>query len=108
MKKVAVARLAAVVLAAVVGLAAGAAAAQTKVVVRSDFKFNGYVSPLALAIDKGFYREAGLDVAIEQGQGSATTVQTVASGVDQFGRGLGGRGARHLVAERAGEGGRRL
>jgi NitT/TauT family transport system substrate-binding protein len=78
-------RLIAPALAAAVALFAGAAAAQTKVTVRSDFKFNGYVSPLALAIDKGFYREAGLDVSIEQGQGSATTVQTVASGVDQFG-----------------------
>ena len=61
------------------------ALAQTKVVVRTDFKFNGYVSPLALAIAKGFYRDAGFDVSIEQGQGSSTTVQTVASGVDTFG-----------------------
>ena len=67
------------------GCAGITASAQTKIVVRSDFKFNGYVSPLALAIDKGFYKEAGLDVSIEQGQGSSTTVQTVASGVDQFG-----------------------
>ena len=67
------------------GCAGTTASAQTKIVVRSDFKFNGYVSPLALAIDKGFYKEAGLDVSIEQGQGSSTTVQTVASGVDQFG-----------------------
>jgi len=63
----------------------GHAIAQTKVVVRTDFKFNGYVSPLALAIDKGLYKKDGLDVAIEQGQGSGTTVQTVASGVDTFG-----------------------
>jgi NitT/TauT family transport system substrate-binding protein len=67
------------------GAAGSAALAQTKIVVRTDFKFNGYVSPLALAIAKGFYRDAGFDVAIEQGQGSATTVQTVASGVDTFG-----------------------
>jgi NitT/TauT family transport system substrate-binding protein len=73
----------------VVGLALNAlsstAQAQTKVDVRTDFKFNGYVSPLALAIEKSFYKQAGLDVSIEQGQGSATTVQTVASGVDTFG-----------------------
>src|SRR5947209_1507676 len=75
------------VLAVSIALAASASAApaQTKIVVRTDFKFNGYVSPLALAIANGFYREAGFDVAIEQGQGSATTVQTVASGVDTFG-----------------------
>ncbi len=76
-------------LAIAAGLALGAgnstALAQTKVVVRTDFKFNGYVSPMALAIEKGFYKDAGFDVSIEQGQGSATTVQTVASGVDTFG-----------------------
>jgi NitT/TauT family transport system substrate-binding protein len=68
-----------------VGAAGSAALAQTKIVVRTDFKFNGYVSPLALAIDKGYYKEAGFDVSIEQGQGSSTTVQTVATGVDTFG-----------------------
>ena len=34
-------------------LTAGSTAlAQTKIVVRTDFKFNGYVAPLALAIDE--------------------------------------------------------
>lgn len=67
------------------GVVGSAALAQTKIVVRTDFKFNGYVSPLALAIAKGFYKQVGLDVSIEQGQGSSTTVQTVATGVDNFG-----------------------
>ena len=67
------------------GIGLSHAMAQTKVDIRTDFKFNGYVSPIALAIAKGFYRDAGLDVSVEQGQGSATTVQTVASGVDTFG-----------------------
>lgn len=62
-----------------------AALAQTKVDLRTDFKFNGYDAPYVLAIEKGFYKQAGLDVSVEQGQGSATTVQTVASGVDTFG-----------------------
>lgn len=61
------------------------AQAQTKVDLRTDFKFNGYDAPYVLAIEKGFYKQAGLDVSVEQGQGSATTVQTVASGVDTFG-----------------------
>jgi NitT/TauT family transport system substrate-binding protein len=79
-------RLAGLALAAGLAFNAGCSAlAQTKIVVRTDFKFNGYVSPLALAIERGFYREAGFDVSIEQGQGSSTTVQTVASGVDNFG-----------------------
>jgi NitT/TauT family transport system substrate-binding protein len=61
------------------------ALAQTKIVLRTDFKFNGYDSPYVLAIARGFYKQAGLDVSVEPGQGSATTVQTVASGVDTFG-----------------------
>jgi NitT/TauT family transport system substrate-binding protein len=59
--------------------------AQTKVVLRTDYKFNGYVAPMALALERGYYKKAGLDVSIEQGQGSGTTVQTVASGADTFG-----------------------
>lgn len=69
----------------IIGTGCPHAVAQTKVDVRTDFKFNGYVSPIALAIERGFYKDAGLDVSVEQGQGSATTVQTVASGVDTFG-----------------------
>jgi NitT/TauT family transport system substrate-binding protein len=76
-------------LAIAVGLACGAAGsaalAQTKIVVRTDFKFNGYHTPVALAIERGYYKNVGLDVSIEQGQGSSTTVQTVATGVDNFG-----------------------
>lgn len=56
-----------------------------KVVIRTDYMFNGYVTPYALALERGYFEEEGLDVSIEIGQGSATTVQTVASGQDQFG-----------------------
>lgn len=63
-----------------------AATAQvTKVSVRTDFRFNGYVAPLALALSRGYYRDEGLDVEIGQGQGSGITIQTIASGVDTFG-----------------------
>lgn len=54
-------------------------------VLRTDYKVNGYVAPFALAVERGYYKDAGLKLTIEQGQGSATTVQTVASGGDQFG-----------------------
>jgi NitT/TauT family transport system substrate-binding protein len=54
-------------------------------VLRTDFKFNGYVAPFALGVKRGYYRDAGIDLTIEQGQGSATTVQTVAGGQDTFG-----------------------
>lgn len=72
-------------LAASLAFGAAGAFAQEKVVLRTDYKFNGYVAPLALALEKGFYKEVGLDVSIEQGQGSGTTVQTVGSGADLFG-----------------------
>lgn len=62
----------------------GAAAAE-QVVLRTDYKFNGYVAPFALALKRGFYKDAGIDLSIEEGQGSGTTVQTVASGADAFG-----------------------
>ena len=57
----------------------------TKVTLRTDYKVNGYVGVFALASERGFYREQGLDVEIGEGQGSSTTVQTVAVGDDTFG-----------------------
>lgn len=62
-----------------------AAQAAEKIVLRTDYKFNGYVAPFALALENGYYKDAGLDVSIEQGQGSGMTVQTIASGTDTFG-----------------------
>lgn len=62
-----------------------AAQSLTKVTLRTDYKVNGYVGPFALALQKGYYRDQGLDVEIGQGQGSSTTVQTVAGGDDTFG-----------------------
>jgi len=56
-----------------------------KVSLRTDYKVNGYVGPFVLARDLGLYRKAGLDVEIGEGQGSSTTVQTVATGRDTFG-----------------------
>jgi NitT/TauT family transport system substrate-binding protein len=69
----------------VIGSPAASAQQLTNVVLRTDFRFNGYVTPLALALDRGYYRDDGLNVEIGQGQGSGITIQTVASGVDTFG-----------------------
>jgi NitT/TauT family transport system substrate-binding protein len=57
----------------------------TKVVLRTDYKINGYIGPFALAVERGYFRQRGLDVEIGEGQGSATTIQTVAAGGDTFG-----------------------
>jgi len=78
-------KIAGLALAASLALGSAAALAQEAVVLRTDYKFNGYIAPFALALERGFYKEAGLDVTIEQGQGSGTTIQTIASGADTFG-----------------------
>ena len=59
--------------------------ALTNVTLRTDYRVNGYVGPFALALERGFYREQGLAVQIGEGQGSSTTVQTVAVSDDTFG-----------------------
>lgn len=73
-------------------LAAGAAcawaaplAAQTKVTMYLDFLVNGYHSPFYVALEKGWYKEAGLDVKITPGKGTADSIKTVATGNAEFG-----------------------
>jgi NitT/TauT family transport system substrate-binding protein len=50
-----------------------------------DWIFQGPNVGFMVARDKGFYREAGLDVAITSGKGSGSTAQLVASKATQFG-----------------------
>ena len=50
-----------------------------------DWVFQGPNVGFMLAQDKGFYREAGLDVTITPGKGSVSTAQLVASKATQFG-----------------------
>ena len=53
--------------------------------VRMDWTPLGYQSPFYVAQEKGYYKEAGLDVAIAEGAGSSTTAQVVGNGQDDFG-----------------------
>lgn len=55
-------------------------AADTKLSVRLDWQPSGYQAPIFLAAVKGWYQKAGLDVKIDQGNGSATTVNLVGAG----------------------------
>jgi len=55
------------------------------VTLRLDFLVQGYHAPFVLAKEKGFYRDAGLDVSVAEGKAGATTLQTVANGNDTFG-----------------------
>jgi NitT/TauT family transport system substrate-binding protein len=48
--------------------------------VRLDWLTTGYQAPFFLAAEKGWFKKAGLDVTIQQGTGSVTTVQLVGAG----------------------------
>ena len=63
---------------------ASSAAAQAveKLKVRLDWTPWGVQAPFHLAQQKGWFRKAGLDVSLEDGNGSVTTVQIVGSGDD--------------------------
>jgi NitT/TauT family transport system substrate-binding protein len=50
-----------------------------------DWVYQGPNVGFMLAQDKGYYREAGLDVAITPGKGSVSTAQLIASKAAQFG-----------------------
>src|SRR5213082_2215143 len=50
-----------------------------------DFVPTGEYVPHYTALEKGWYREEGLDVKIVRGQGSADTVKRIAAGQDNAG-----------------------
>ena len=67
--------------AAAFGLAfASAAAAQTAMPFALDWKFEGPSAPYFVAIDNGYFGEAGLSVEITAGQGSLDAIPKVATG----------------------------
>jgi NitT/TauT family transport system substrate-binding protein len=66
-------------------LRARAAASLKQVAMTLDWLYQGANVGFLLAQEKGFYRDAGLDVAINSGKGSASTAQLVASKATQIG-----------------------
>ena len=66
-------------------LRTGAASTLTPVTMTLDWVYQGPNDGFMIAQEKGFYREAGLDVAITSGKGSAATAQLVAGKATQFG-----------------------
>ena len=64
--------------------AATGQAGLTKVTVRLAFNYNGHRSPYLLGVDKGFYREVGLDVEVLEGKGVTSSMQLVAGKQDTF------------------------
>jgi NitT/TauT family transport system substrate-binding protein len=72
------------------GLALAAAlpaAAQTPIKMVLNWKYEGAQAWFFLAQDKGYFKAEGLDVSIDQGEGSAASVPKVAAGAYQAGFG---------------------
>src|SRR5262245_3891911 len=61
------------------------AQADTALKMRLDWLVNGYHAPFYVALDKGWYKEAGLDVTLEPGRGSGDTVKLVGAGNAELG-----------------------
>jgi NitT/TauT family transport system substrate-binding protein len=65
----------------IAALGTGALAADlTKLTFQLNYPAAGYNAGYELAVEKGFYRDVGLDVTIEPGNGSQITAQLVAAG----------------------------
>jgi len=61
------------------------ASAQTPIKFALDWKFEGPAAPYFVALDKGYYKAEGLDVTIDQGNGSVEGINRVASGTYPLG-----------------------
>jgi NitT/TauT family transport system substrate-binding protein len=77
---------------AIVGLIAGAlmalsvcsASAQDKATLRLDWTTLGYHVPFYYGVAKGFYKDVGIDLRVEDGKGSSTGVNLIANQADEF------------------------
>jgi NitT/TauT family transport system substrate-binding protein len=55
------------------------------VTLRTDFGMVWYHAPFFLALDRGYYKDLGINLTIGGGQGSTTTGKTVSTGQETFG-----------------------
>lgn len=72
---------------AVALFSAAPAMAQTALKFTLDWKFEGPAAGFFLALDKGYFKDEGLDVTIDTGNGSVEAIPRVASGAYQMGFG---------------------
>src|SRR5437899_4896649 len=78
-------RLAAILAAAIAVIAAPFAHAEDKVSLRLNWYLGGLHTPFYYGKERGLYAAEGIDLTINEGRGSANTVQVVAAGSDTFG-----------------------
>ena len=70
---------------AVLAASTTVAPAQDAVSLRLNWYMGGLHVPFYYGKERGFYKEEGIDLTINEGRGSANTVQVVAAGSDTFG-----------------------
>jgi NitT/TauT family transport system substrate-binding protein len=58
-----------------------------KSTVRFTWKLKGEYAPLFVALEKGYYKAEGLDVALSEGNGAQNVLKLLASGNEKFGYG---------------------
>ena len=58
----------------------------TKVRFIHEWRFEGHVAPFLVALDKGYYKEEGLDVTIDPGTGSVDGINRIAAGTYDIGQ----------------------
>ena len=80
-----ISRLIALCAAAIALTASSLSVAQDKVSLRLNWYLGGLHVPFYYGKDKGYYAAEGIDLTINEGRGSANTVQVVAAGSDTFG-----------------------
>jgi len=74
----------AVALSVACGIADAAAQTAQKVSMRLDWVISGYHAPYFVGIKNGYYKDEGLDVTIEPGNGSANVAQAIGNGNGDF------------------------
>ncbi len=75
----------AVLVAAMTALAAVPGQAQTAVKFALDWQFEGPAAPYFVALDKGYYKDEGLEVTVDAGQGSVQNIGRIAAGTYPIG-----------------------
>ena len=60
-------------------------AALEPVTLRIDWISSAYHAPFYLGVERGYYKDAGLDLTIREGQGSIQVAQLIGRGEDSFG-----------------------